>query len=86
MHHAHVVIASSGANDNGTGVSALLELARLFSGSKLSKTVRFVAFVNEEPPFFKTSRMGSWVYAKQIKASGDRVVGMISLETIGASV
>ena len=81
--HYDSLIHTSGANDNGSGVSALLELARLFSDSKLSKTVRFVAFVNEEPPFFKTSRMGSWIYAKQVQESGDRIVGMISLETIG---
>ena len=81
--HYDSLIHTSGANDNGSGVSALLELARHFSDNKLRKTVRFVAFVNEEPPFFKTSRMGSWVYAKQVQENGDRIVGMIALETIG---
>lgn len=81
--HYDSLVHTSGANDNGTGVSALLELARLVRDSKLNKTVRFVAFVNEEPPFFKTSRMGSWVYARQVLEDGDRLFGMISLETIG---
>jgi hypothetical protein len=81
--HYDSLIHTSGANDNGSGISALLELARLVNDSKPGKTVRFVAFVNEEPPFFKTSRMGSLVYAKQLLESGDRLVGMISLETIG---
>jgi hypothetical protein len=81
--HYDSLVHTSGANDNGSGVAALLELAHLFKDSKPSKTVRFVAFVNEEPPFFKTSRMGSWVYARQALQSGDRLVSMISLETIG---
>ena len=81
--HYDSLVHTSGADDNGSGVAALLELARLFKDRKPVKTVRFVAFVNEEPPFFKTSRMGSWVYARQAQQSGDRFVGMISLETIG---
>lgn len=81
--HYDSLIHTCGANDNGSGISALLELARLVNDSKSGKTIRFVAFVNEEPPFFKTSRMGSQVYAKQLLDSGDRLVGMISLETIG---
>ena len=42
-----------------------------------------VAFVNEEPPLFQTSRMGSFVYANRCKARGDKIASMISLETIG---
>lgn len=81
--HYDSLVRTSGANDNGSGVSALLELARLFRDNGSRKTLRFVAFVNEEPPFFKTSQMGSWVYAKQVQESGERIDGMISLETIG---
>lgn len=46
-------------------------------------TVRFVAFVNEEPPFFSTRHQGSAVYAKAARARGDRIRLMVSLETIG---
>lgn len=81
--HYDSVIHTYGANDNGSGVAALLELAHLFKDSKPGKTLRFVAFVNEEPPFFKSSRMGSQVYVRQALQRGDRFVGMISLETIG---
>jgi len=74
-----------GADDNASGAAAVLELARalrpLSGRSKLR--VRFVLFVNEEPPFFKTDAMGSRVYARALKASGERVLGMISLETLG---
>jgi hypothetical protein len=71
------------ANDNGTGVAALIELARSFSGRPQGRTVRFVAFANEEPPHFMTEQMGSWVYARRCRERGDRIAAMISLETMG---
>ena len=73
-----------GANDNGTGVAATLELARLLKDWKPEKVrIRYVLFVNEEPPYFRTPDMGSWRYAKQLSERGERVRGMISLETMG---
>lgn len=81
--HYDTVSGSPGANDNGTGVAALLELSRRFAGRPQARTIRFVAFVNEEPPFFQTERMGSVVNANVAKAQGDNIVGMLSLETMG---
>ena len=81
--HYDTVGGSPGANDNGTGVAAVLELARRFAGRPQSRTLRFVAFVNEEPPFFQTPQMGSYVFAKAARERGDRVVAMLSLETMG---
>jgi Zn-dependent M28 family amino/carboxypeptidase len=72
-----------GANDNGSGVAATLELARLLAGWKPVHTWRFVLFANEEPPFFHTESMGSAVYARKCKANGDRIAAMYSLETLG---
>lgn len=71
------------ANDNGSGVAAMLEIARLLADRTFERTLRFVAFVNEEPPFFQTSRMGSMVYAQRCRQRREKVVAMISLETIG---
>ncbi len=71
------------ANDNASGVAAVLELARRFSGRTFDRTVRFTVFPNEEPPFFQTSSMGSYVYAKECKIRKENIVGMFSLETIG---
>jgi Zn-dependent M28 family amino/carboxypeptidase len=71
------------ANDNGSGVAAMLEIARLLADRTFERTLRFVAFVNEEPPFFQTSRMGSMVYARRCRQRREKVVAMISLETIG---
>jgi Zn-dependent M28 family amino/carboxypeptidase len=81
--HYDSVFGAPGANDNGSGVAAVLALARRFSGKSFEKTLRFVAFVNEEPPFFQTSQMGSFVYASRCKDRGDQISAMISLETIG---
>lgn len=82
--HYDSVAGSPGANDNATGVAALLELARAFATRSPARTVRFVAFANEEPPFFQTDDMGSLHYARRAKARGERVVAMLSIETIGA--
>ena len=76
-------VGSPGANDNVSGVAALLEIARLLAAKNLSRTVRFVAFVNEEPPFFQTDNMGSCVYASRSRRHGEQIVAMISLETMG---
>ena len=81
--HYDSVFGSPGANDNGTGMAATLALARRFAGRKPQHTLRFVAFVNEEPPYFLSDEMGSFVYAGRCKTRGDRIDAMISLETIG---
>jgi hypothetical protein len=81
--HYDSAFNSPAANDNGSGVAANLELARSYISRKPSRTVRFVFFANEEPPFNWTQDMGSLVYAKSCKARDERIVGMFSLETIG---
>jgi Zn-dependent M28 family amino/carboxypeptidase len=81
--HYDSVYGGPGANDNATGVAATLALARRFAGQHPNKALRFVAFVNEEPPYFQTPEMGSLVYAGRCKQRGDPIVAMISLETIG---
>jgi Zn-dependent M28 family amino/carboxypeptidase len=81
--HYDSVPGCPGANDNATGVAAVLEMAHLLTGTPLPRTVRLVAFVNEEAPFFGTDAMGSRVYARRARARGERIVAMLSLETIG---
>ena len=74
-----------GANDNGSGAAAVIELARLLRDldRKSGKRIRFVLFVNEEPPYFMTEAMGSLRYARALAERRERVVAMYSLETIG---
>ena len=81
--HYDSVLGSPGANDNGSGVASLLEISRLLAGTKSARTVRFVAFTNEEPPFFLRRDMGSRVYASRSRSLRENIVGMLSLETMG---
>jgi hypothetical protein len=81
--HYDSVSGSPGANDNASGVAALLELARNLEAQEPERTLRFVSFVNEEPPYFQTEEMGSRVYVRRSRERGENIVAMISLETIG---
>jgi hypothetical protein len=81
--HYDSVFGSPGANDNASGVAALLALARQARATPPARTLRFVAFVNEEPPNFQRRGMGSRHYARAARQRGDRIVAMASLETIG---
>ena len=74
---------SPGANDNGSAVAALLELARHFAPRQTARTLRFVAFTNEESPFTRRKAMGSRVYARECRRRRDNIIAMICLETIG---
>ncbi len=81
--HYDSAFTSPGANDNGSGAAATLELAKAFANRSPKRTIRFVEFTNEEPPFFWTKDMGSLVYAKQVKQKNENIVAMLSLETMG---
>lgn len=81
--HYDTVPGSPGANDNGSGVAALLVLSELLRHGPRRDTIRFVAFVNEEPPFFQSELMGSRVCARALRRGQVDVRGMLALETIG---
>ncbi len=81
--HYDTVEFSPGANDNASGVASMLYLAKQIASLKLGRTIHFVAFANEEAPFFGTDGMGSLNYAQNLKKNGMKVLGMISLETMG---
>ncbi len=82
--HYDSVRGTPGANDNATGTAALLEIANQLRGKQFPRTIRFIAFTNEEPPYFqRDGRMGSWVHAKSCRARGDDLKSVISLETMG---
>lgn len=81
--HYDSVKGCPGADDNATGCAAVLALARRFPSpwDPRRATLRFVFFVNEEPPFFQQEgKMGSMVYAA---ACPDPIKAMLSLETLG---
>ncbi|SNR31576.1 M28 family peptidase [Hymenobacter mucosus] len=82
--HYDVCGEQPGADDNGSGVAALLELARLLGQQKqLLCRIDVVAYTLEEPPFFRTQQMGSYVHAQSLHAAAVPVRGMIALEMLG---
>ena len=83
--HYDSVLGAVGANDNGSGVAAVLELARLLKGLRPAKGIelQLVLYVNEEEPYSRTEHMGSVVHAHSLAAAGAEVIAMLSLETIG---
>ncbi|MFN0020541.1 MAG: M28 family peptidase [Pirellulaceae bacterium] len=81
--HYDSVLGCPGANDNGSGTAATLAMARAFAKKQPARSLRFVLFVNEEPPYFQTKDMGSLVYANRCKERKENIVTMLSLETIG---
>ena len=72
-----------GADDNASGVAGLLELARLLGQQAPAMRVELVAFSTEEPPYFRTTGMGSSVHAQALRKENVNVRAMLSLEMIG---
>lgn len=81
--HYDVCNNQEGADDNASGVVGLLELSRLLKGQKLNHRIDLVAYSLEEPPYFRTEFMGSYIHAKSLIGNNANVYGMISLEMIG---
>jgi Zn-dependent M28 family amino/carboxypeptidase len=81
--HYDSVPSSPGADDNASGVAALLALAESLAKFSPDRTLRLVAFTNEEPIYFQTALMGSRVYARSCKERGERIVAMVSVESVG---
>lgn len=81
--HYDVAGDQEGADDNASGVIGMLEIARLLKGTSLSKQIEFVAYTLEEPPYFGTKKMGSYIHAKSLNDSNQKIAGMICLEMIG---
>jgi Zn-dependent M28 family amino/carboxypeptidase len=81
--HYDVCDNQEGADDNASGVIGLLELSRLLKGQKLKQRIDLVAYTLEEPPYFRTEYMGSYIHAKSLVDNKTEVYGMVSLEMIG---
>jgi hypothetical protein len=81
--HYDTVSGTPGADDNASGVAATLALARSLRTAVPRRTIRFVFFVNEEPPWFQTAQMGSHVHARGARSRGEKIVAMFSIECVG---
>ncbi len=73
-----------GADDNASGVAALLELAALLKEVPLEGVrLELVAWSLEEPPVFRTEFTGSAIHAKALADRGANVRAALSVETVG---
>ena len=72
-----------GADDNASGVAGLIELAHLIGRQPPTMQIELVAFSTEEPPYFRTTGMGSSVHAESLRKENANVRAMLSLEMIG---
>ncbi|MDR3235329.1 MAG: M28 family peptidase [Prevotellaceae bacterium] len=81
--HYDVCGDQEGADDNASGIVGLLELVRLLSDKKINYPIEIVAYSLEEPPYFRSEYMGSYIHAQSLFNAGTPVYGMVVLEMIG---
>jgi hypothetical protein len=81
--HYDTIPGSPGADDNATGVAAMLELARIFCEIETPYNIRFVAFANEEHPGSDQKAMGSYACAAGCRERNENIIAMLSLEMLG---
>lgn len=81
--HYDTVFTTPGADDNASAVAVMLEASRRLFEHSGKRTVRFVAFACEEPPYFNCDSMGSQHHARESRRRGDQIVGMLCLEMVG---
>jgi Peptidase family M28 len=67
-----------GADDNGTGTAATLQVAKILSDGSFERTIRFIAFSGEEQGLY-----GSRAYADRVADAGDQIVGVYNFDMIG---
>jgi Zn-dependent M28 family amino/carboxypeptidase len=85
--HYDVWDEQPGADDNASAVAGLLETARLLTqqaqGRPLAYTLEFVSYCLEEPPFFATEEMGSYIHARSLHQQQIPLALMLCYEMIG---
>jgi Zn-dependent M28 family amino/carboxypeptidase len=74
-----------GADDNASAIAGIIQTAKQLklTATKLNFRIDFIAFTLEEPPYFGSQQMGSFIHAKYLKDNNISVIGMINYEMIG---
>jgi len=67
-----------GAEDNASGVSALMEAARLFRYYKFDRTIKIIFFTGEEQGLY-----GSYAYTEDFRHESDNMLGVVNLDMFG---
>lgn len=83
--HYDVCGNQPGADDNASAVAGLLESARMVAEAKpnIDYRIDFVAYCLEEPPFYQTKEMGSFIHAESVSGIRKDIIGLINFEMIG---
>ena len=75
-HYDHVGTCT-GADDNASGVSAILEMSRILSRFEFSRTLVVLCADEEE-----NGRIGSYQYARQANNAGDKIAAVVNIDSI----
>lgn len=81
--HYDSYLGSPGADDNATGVAAVIEIAKRLREVQPKRTLRFIAYTQEERPNGSRGTMGSQVYARACRQKSENVVAALALESMG---
>ena len=76
--HYDTIKISPGANDDGSGVVAILCIAEILSNYSFNHTIKFITFSGEE-----VGTYGSFTYARDSYKKGDNIVAVLNLDIIG---
>jgi len=79
--HYDSLAISPGAEDDGSGVAAVLMIADIMRHYSFNTTVKFILFSGEEQGL-----LGSRSYAKNASATNDNIIGVLALDKIGYAV
>jgi hypothetical protein len=78
--HHDTIRNSSGADDDGSGVAAVLATAKILSQYSFKYIIRFITFSAEEGGLY-----GSYMYARDVSQRGDNIVAVIDADEIGTA-
>lgn len=72
-----------GADDNASGIAGMLEIAKMLSKENTRRSLKFIAFVNEESPFYTSKYSGSIYYIKKANQRDENIRAVIIMDMIG---